>query len=102
MATREQIQTIVLGAMQELNQQNPSNKQFAVSEQTPLFGAGGVLDSLGLVNLVVTIEQHLEDELGVALALADERAMAQRNSPFRNVPALVEYVMARLAEQAHD
>lgn len=99
MATREQIQAIVLDALADLNQQNPPQKQFAVAETTALFGAGGALDSLGLVNLVVTIEQRLEDELGVALALADERAMAQKNSPFRNVPALVEYVLARLAEQ---
>ncbi|MBI5302381.1 MAG: acyl carrier protein [Chloroflexi bacterium] len=102
MATREQIQAVVLSALIEINQQAPPHKHFAVSEQTALFGIGGALDSLGLVNLIVEIEQRLEDELGVALVLADERAMAQKNSPFRNVPALVDYVLARIQEQAHD
>jgi acyl carrier protein len=65
---------------------------------TVLFGPRGALDSLGLVSLLVLVEEKLADELGVSLTLADERAMAQESSPFRTVATLAAYVDARLAE----
>lgn len=61
------------------------------SADTPLFGKDGLLDSLALVSLVVAVEQRIEDETGVGVALADERAMSQSSSPFRSVNALATY-----------
>jgi acyl carrier protein len=101
MVTHEQIQGIVLEALGEINRQTLSNKQFAPSEQTVLFGIGGVLDSLGLVNLIVAVEQRLEDELGTVVVLADEKAMAQKNSPFRTVATLVHYIAQQLDEHSN-
>jgi acyl carrier protein len=62
-----------------------------VSTDTVLLGEGGAVDSLGLVRLVMAIEQKIEDEFGVPVSLTDEKAMSQRNSPFRSVGALIEY-----------
>lgn len=101
MVTREQIQRIVLEALSEINLQTPGNKQFTPSEQTVLFGIGGVLDSLGLVNLIVAVEQRVEDELGSTIVLADEKAMAQKNSPFRTVATLVDYIAQQLDEHSN-
>ena len=56
------------------------------------------MDSLGLVRLVMTVERQLEDDLGVPISLTDEKAMSQRNSPFRSVGALIAYVTAILDE----
>ena len=47
-----------------------------------------ILDSMGLVTLVVGVEQAIEDELGVSVSLADARALSQRNSPYRTVGSL--------------
>ncbi len=55
-----------------------------------LFGADGVLDSIGLVSLVVAVEERLVAE-GIDVALADERALSQRNSPYRSVASLAAY-----------
>jgi D-alanine--poly(phosphoribitol) ligase subunit 2 len=57
-----------------------------------LFGRGGVLDSLGLVNFIVAIEQQIEDEVGTSISLTDERAMSQRQSPFRDIGTLAEFI----------
>jgi acyl carrier protein len=70
----------------------------AKSADTVLFGKSGSLDSLGLVNLIVAVEQGLEETFEASLTLADERAMSQKNSPFRNVNALAEYVDVLLSE----
>jgi acyl carrier protein len=67
-----------------------------LSEGTKLFGSEGILDSMGLVSLVVAVEQAIDDEYGVAVALADERALSQRHSPYRTIGALAEYAGAEL------
>ena len=42
------------------------------------FGPESSLDSLGLVTLIVEIEQNIEDEFGVEITIADEQAMSMR------------------------
>jgi acyl carrier protein len=68
-----------------------------VTEDTPLLGDGAPVDSLGLVSVVVEIEQRLADAHGYAITLVDERAMSQRNSPFRTVGALANYALESIS-----
>lgn len=68
------------------------------ADGTILLGEGGTVDSLGLVRLVMTVERQIEDDLGVSCSLTDEKAMSQRNSPFRSVGALIAYLAAALNE----
>lgn len=70
----------------------------AVGEDTHLIGHNALLDSMGLVTLIVEVEQRLEEELDVALILADERAMSQKNSPFRSVASLADYIVKSMDE----
>ncbi len=69
----------------------------AVTEATALIGQAAVLDSMGLVSAILDIEQRLAEAHDVTLVLADERAMSQRNSPFRTVQTLTDYVCQRIA-----
>jgi len=64
----------------------------------PIFSPGGPLDSLGLVNFLADLEYRLGRELGRDLVLASERAMSRGRSPFRDVDALVAYILELLAE----
>jgi acyl carrier protein len=59
-------------------------------ESTELLGR---LDSLGLVTLVVDLEERLEDELDLPVSLATEHALSRRHSPFRTVGTLTAYVL---------
>lgn len=63
-----------------------------VGAQTQLIGASAVLDSLGLVQLILEVEQRLADAHDVQVTLADERAMSQQRSPFRTVTSLADYI----------
>ena len=47
---------------------------------TVLLGAEGILDSMGLVSLIVAVEQDVEDEFGKEITIADAKAMSQKNS----------------------
>jgi acyl carrier protein len=89
--TASEIEDLVLRAMRNVNMARKPEAQLQVSADAPLFGAGSPLDSLGLVSLLIDIEEALGDH-GIAVTLSDARAMSQSRSPFRSVPALVAYI----------
>jgi D-alanine--poly(phosphoribitol) ligase subunit 2 len=98
MSKHERILQAIYNALDEINEQLPKGKLLDKSPDTILFGKSGQLDSLGLVSLIVAVEQNIEDEFGVSITLADERAMSQQNSPFKTVAALSDYVALLLAD----
>ena len=69
---------------------------FVAGPTTPLLGPESVLDSLGLVTLIVEVEDRLNTTYGVSLTLADDRAMSRARSPFRTVESLSQYVNSLL------
>ncbi len=83
---------IIISAMIEVSKLSESE----VNEDTPIFGEGSSLDSLGLVTLLVSIEQKIEDEMGVNITIADEKAMSLKNSPFRTIGTLKQFLSDRL------
>lgn len=95
----EKIFNIVLTTIEEFNSIYKKNIPIELGKDTPLYGKEGVLDSLGLVSLIVMIEQAIEDELEVSLILADEKAMSQKTSPFLEVGLLVNYIYRLIEEE---
>ena len=71
-----------------------------VDESTRLIGKKGILDSLGLVTLIVSIEQKLQDDHEIAVTIADERALSMEKSPFLTVSSLSDYIALLIREQA--
>ncbi|EBF5882235.1 hypothetical protein FI494_08080, partial [Campylobacter coli] len=58
------------------------------------YGVEGNLDSLALVGLVSDLESIIADEFGVDLVLASDKTMSQKNSPFKDVESLSNYILA--------
>ncbi|HZN35595.1 MAG TPA: hypothetical protein VFB80_17320 [Pirellulaceae bacterium] len=96
---RHQIEDVVVSAIRIINQGRTPEHQLAESADAALYGAGSPLDSLGLVALLIEVEEGLREE-GRAISLSDERAVSQKHSPFRSVPALVDYIAGRLGNPA--
>jgi len=88
---RAEIEQIVLKAMHMANQARDPNQQLRVESDAPVFGGDSPLNSLGLVALLMDIEDLLRAE-GCDVTLSDERAMSQTRSPFRTVTSLVDFV----------
>jgi acyl carrier protein len=65
----------------------------AVDEATTIIGPGAVIDSIGVVSLIVAIEEKLELDHQVSVTLASDRAMSQRSSPFRTAGVLADHVL---------
>jgi acyl carrier protein len=89
--TDEAIRDVVLHAMRTLNLARDASSQLTISPQAPIFGNGSALDSLGLLTLLLDIEEDLQ-HVGCKIRLSDDRAMSQTRSPFGSVGSLVEYI----------
>ena len=88
----------VYSAIDAHNRGAASKHRLEKSTSAVLFGKDGRLDSLGLVNMIVAVEESVSKEFGAELILADSRAMSQKTSPFRTVRSLVDYVSLLLKE----
>ena len=93
----EKILNLIYVAIDEISDQITS--KVAKKPDEVLFGQGGKLDSLGLVNLIVAVEGMVEDELDVTVTLADEKAMSMKNSPFRTIQTLADYITLLLESE---
>lgn len=91
---------IVVASLNEVLTQFGTPPLDKVSDDTVLVGTDAVLDSIGVVSLIVEVEQRLEAEQGVSVTLANDKAMSAKNSPFRTVGVLSDHVVAMAAEAA--
>jgi acyl carrier protein len=85
------VQQSVRRAVAEFN--HGEERPLSDAPETVLLGPSGAVDSLGLVRLVMTVERQVEDDFSVGVSLTDEKAMSQRNSPFRTVGSLADYIV---------
>jgi len=102
MNLEEQVSRLVFDTLEQINEQLPSEKQVPNERETILLGKNGNLDSLGLVNLIVAVEERVEDELGTTITLADEKAMSQDVSPFKSLDTLINYITKLLQESSDE
>lgn len=98
---RSQLLTLVLGQIEEhLRQTNTDGAPLPkIDEDTPLYGKDGLVDSLGLVAIVLSVEQTINDDLDSEIVIADDRAMSQKSSPFGTPGRLVDYTMLLINER---
>ena len=96
----EVIRRLVLEWCADHNEAAERKVDLGAGDAAPLFGIERVLDSLALVGLLVAVEQGIDDELGVTLTLADEKAASQERSPFRTIGSLVAYATKRTLEES--
>ena len=92
------ITNLVMESLKNVLLENESTEIDNVNASTSLLGKHSILESLGLVTLLVDLEQRLEENYDVCVTLADERAMSQKNSPFRTVQSLIDYIRMLLEE----
>jgi acyl carrier protein len=96
MPDRPAIEALILESVQLLAEDFQLDALKAPTTDTALYGEGGALDSMALVNLIADIEEALAEQHDVSIALADEKAMSAKNSPYRSVRSLTDAVLERL------
>lgn len=92
---QEKIVNIIVSNLKDVLDDSDIN----INYESGLFGDNGILDSMSLVSLIVAVEQDVEDEFGEEITIADAKAMSQKNSPFKTVGSLAEYIEKLLNEE---
>jgi acyl carrier protein len=65
-----------------------------VDDSTPLIGPGSPVKSRTLVEILLSLEEFAEEELGAEFDWTSDSAMSQNRSMFRSVQALAEHLHA--------
>ncbi len=93
---KDTVEKIVIGALKEHGESTENEGLKNPTPETRLFGKRGLLDSLGMINLVLELEELLFETYGVNVVIANEKALSQKRSPFRDVNSLVNYTTSLL------
>jgi acyl carrier protein len=97
MPDRQAVETLILDSVKLLAEDFDLQALKQPTPDSPLYGEEGALDSMALINLIADIEDALDEQYAASIALADEKAMSAKKSPYRNVGALTDAVMERLS-----
>ena len=95
---RERLIELIVVAARELAESEDVEVPDDLDSDTRLFGQDGSFDSMGLVSLVVAVEQAIDDEFGRIVALADDKALSQKSSPYRTIGTLADYALSQLEQ----
>jgi D-alanine--poly(phosphoribitol) ligase subunit 2 len=89
---KERIYRCIVNGIENYNESSENKIDYSDKEKTELFSDRGALDSLGLVNLILSVEEELSSEFNVSVSLASEKAMSQKVSPFKSIETLQNYI----------
>lgn len=96
MASQEQVLQVVAACIADLNAQLPADQQLSDSPNAILLGEGGTLDSLSLVNLMVSLEEALSAVLGRTVGLLDAALSQEEGLATRG--QLVDFIVSQGTE----
>ena len=96
---RDDLMKIILQALEELKKTLNKGELLKISPETRLYGRGSDVDSLGLVQLLIDVEERVSGRYGFPVVLTDERALSQQDSPFRSVEGLADYLARLILER---
>jgi acyl carrier protein len=102
MINDEKVLQTIFVAIDELNGQLPKEEKLEKSIDTALFGNEGNLDSLGLVSLVTSVEQRIEEDFGKTVTILEEMETLEDENPFETIKTLTDYVASILEKKANE
>lgn len=102
MTQSETIEKLIYPVIDEIKGTLPDPERLKKSPDTALFGSDAALDSLGLVSFIVLVEERIEGHSGRGIRLVSANAMSRKNSPFRTVATLADYIVELLGDGAHE
>ncbi|MDE6886341.1 MAG: hypothetical protein K2P17_04840 [Helicobacteraceae bacterium] len=96
---KEKINQCILKALNNLADELDNDELKSPTNSTIIWGGvDGILDSLALVSFIADLESLINEEFNKEIILANEKAMSERNSPFRNINTLNSYIQQCLKE----
>ena len=97
---KDNVRACVYQALDEVNELLLSDDRLPKTPATVLYSNSGGLDSLGLVNLIVAVEQKIFKKMNITLSLVNEESMSQKDSPFYSVETLCAYIAMLISKKS--
>jgi D-alanine--poly(phosphoribitol) ligase subunit 2 len=88
----EKIIGVIYKTIDELNEQRSKNDQISKHPDTILYDKNGMIDSLGFINLLVTLENNIEENFGKTVSLTNEDLSNYKENPFKSISTLTDYL----------
>jgi D-alanine--poly(phosphoribitol) ligase subunit 2 len=87
---------LVYACVDDLNKQLPPEARLSRTAQTVLVGTGGVLDSLSLINFLVSVEEAVAARFGTEVPLLGDPQLGDESGPFHTLSSLAALLSHRL------
>ena len=91
-AEKDKIVVEIQATVDELNELLDDSEKVDKNLETELFGQNSPLDSMGLVNFVVTLEERLASNLGLNVQLANSELMSSSDTPVKSISELAVFI----------
>lgn len=88
----QSVTKIIYETIDEINLLLSDEMKLDKSLNTVIFGENGKLDSLGMVNFIVSLEDKIKENLGFEISLSDGKVISEKNSPLSTIKALSDYI----------
>ena len=95
---KKEIIDVIYKAIGEANNLAPSDAQIPLELESILLGKDSILDSLGLINLIVEVEVLLAKDLGVEVVILDEDELINPEGAYGTVRSFAESIMQRIKQ----
>ena len=88
--SKEKITQTIFDAIEEVNDLLPEEKQLEKLPETLLKSEKGNLDSLGLINFILEVENKVQTELGLTIDLI--KTLESPDNPMESIGQLIHYI----------
>ncbi len=102
---RKHVLNTIISCLSDILSENGGNVEFVTNiptEETHLVGSRSVIDSLELIELIISVEKKLREDHTIAVTLSDEQAVVLRRHSFRTVGTLAEYIHSLCISSAYE
>ena len=102
MIDKKKVIRAVYNAIDEINLQVPVNKRIKKAAETILFAPSYSLDSLMILNLIVTTEQQIENEFGIMILLTGDELLNKDTTPLSSIETLTNHIYRLLQVKSNE
>jgi len=96
---QQKVRSILMDGIDLINEEREPANMVGKSGSEPLFGTASILGSLGLINLLLHMEETIEDDFGLHLPLTDSQDSFSSDGPLENLDRFVLQITRILHEK---
>ncbi len=89
---RDKIEMLIFETLHELNLEREVSNKISITKATAMLGNNTSLDSLEFLNLVMSLEDKLREQLSMKVSLSHEDVLLSKHHPFKSVEALTNFI----------